>query len=125
MAANCQAILRLASAGRETCLTSAEVLQEVLHVLLRQNQSTRVLLAIRLATQAVDVVPLTVEEVIAAAETPVPAGLSARDRIHLATMRHYGITNIISADRAFDDVPGITRLDPARLDEWSETVFGS
>ena len=36
--------------------------------------------------------------------------LSARDAVHLAVMRIHSIRRILSFDRGFDGVPGITRL---------------
>jgi predicted nucleic acid-binding protein len=48
--------------------------------------------------------------------------LQARDLIHLAVMRRLGATRIVSSDRGFDAVPGVERLDPARFDEWRDTV---
>jgi hypothetical protein len=44
--------------------------------------------------------------------------LSARDLVHLAVMERLGVTSIVTADRAFDGVPGISRLDPARVASW-------
>ena len=38
--------------------------------------------------------------------------MAPRDWLHLAVMLNNGITDIISADRHFDDIEGITRLDP-------------
>lgn len=35
------------------------------------------------------------------------------EALHSAVMQRHGITKIISADRHFDDIPGITRFDPA------------
>ena len=32
---------------------------------------------------------------------------------------------IISADTDFDRLPGLTRLDPARVGEWSDAVLAS
>jgi predicted nucleic acid-binding protein len=49
-------------------------------------------------------------------------GLSSRDLIHLAVMERIGADTIITADRAFDVAPGITRLDPAALPGWRATV---
>ena len=37
--------------------------------------------------------------------------LTARDLLHLAVMKQHGITEIITADRKFDGVPGIRRID--------------
>ena len=36
--------------------------------------------------------------------------MSARDAVHLAVMRQYGIDQILSFDNGFDQFPGITRL---------------
>ena len=44
--------------------------------------------------------------------------LSARDLLHVAVMQRLGATRIASADRDFDAVSGIRRLDPARLAAW-------
>jgi predicted nucleic acid-binding protein len=36
--------------------------------------------------------------------------LTARDAIHLAVMREHGIEVILSFDRHFDGLPGVSRL---------------
>ncbi len=41
--------------------------------------------------------------------------IRGRDAVHAATALAYGIGTIISPDRAFDGIPGITRLDPTDL----------
>lgn len=38
-------------------------------------------------------------------------GLGANDRVHVATSRANDIPAIVSADRAFDGVPGLRRID--------------
>jgi len=38
-----------------------------------------------------------------------PGGISARDAIHIAIMRRYGISVIVSFDSGFDRHPGISR----------------
>lgn len=40
------------------------------------------------------------------------AALGANDRVHAATCRRYGIEAIVSADRGFDAVDGLHRVDP-------------
>lgn len=35
--------------------------------------------------------------------------------MHAATALAHGFTEIVSADTDFDDVPGLTRIDPADL----------
>jgi predicted nucleic acid-binding protein len=41
--------------------------------------------------------------------------MAPRDWLHLAVMLNNGITEIISVDRHFDDIEGITRIDPRKL----------
>ena len=36
--------------------------------------------------------------------------LQARDAIHIAVMQRHDIDRVLSFDRAFDEVPGLTRL---------------
>jgi predicted nucleic acid-binding protein len=38
--------------------------------------------------------------------------LGARDLVHVATCVHEGIAEIVSPDRAFDEVAELRRLDP-------------
>lgn len=38
--------------------------------------------------------------------------IRGRDAVHAATALAYGIETIVSPDRAFDGIPGITRIDP-------------
>ena len=57
------------------------------------------------------------EEILAAAFELKVHGLGANDRIHVATCHAYGIDTIFTADRAFDDAPGLRRVDPADLVE--------
>jgi uncharacterized protein len=40
-------------------------------------------------------------------------GLGTNDRVHVATCFAHEITTIITADRAFDAVPALHRIDPA------------
>jgi len=41
--------------------------------------------------------------------------IRGRDAVHAATAAAYGITRVISADRGFDAVPGLERIDPREL----------
>ena len=44
--------------------------------------------------------------------TTQPA-LPPRDALHAAVLQRHGLDHVISADRHFDVIAGITRLDPA------------
>ena len=41
--------------------------------------------------------------------------LDARDLVHVATCIHEGITEIVSPDRAFDQVAEVRRIDPVEF----------
>lgn len=124
-ASNCLEIVTTAANFRGTCVTSAEVLQEVLHVLGRRNEHARVDRAMELAVLSMEITALEANDVLAAARLPAPIGLSARDRVHLTTMQRLQVSTIVSADAAFDSFPGIRRLAPDALDDWRESVFGA
>jgi predicted nucleic acid-binding protein len=42
-------------------------------------------------------------------------GLGTNDRVHVATCRVHDISTIVTADRAFEAVPGLRRVDPSDL----------
>lgn len=41
--------------------------------------------------------------------------IRGRDAVHAATALAYGIDRIVSPDRAFDGIPGLTRVDPDQV----------
>jgi predicted nucleic acid-binding protein len=96
-------------------VTSSEVLQELLH---RYVSSGR-----RDAIEPVfDTLRAIVKEVLPVEEADILAAkdlvhahpkLSARDAVHAAVMRRREIKEILSFDRGFDAVSGITRLPAA------------
>lgn len=96
-------------------VTSAEIIQEILHRFSAGDQRP---LGAAMAESALDVfapvLPIT-ERVMR--EMPVlfrqhPA-LTARDLIHVSTCRAHGIDVIVSPDRGFDGIEGLSRIDPA------------
>jgi predicted nucleic acid-binding protein len=113
-----------ASAEKDRFLvTSAEVLQEVFHVLLRRGDLVQARFAVRLGAQNLEVATVSGDDILRAVAFPPMPGLQSRDLVHLATMARLGLTRIISTDRAFDGVAGIERLDPAAFATWHDTVF--
>ena len=64
------------------------------------------------------ILPVTVADVQRAVSLfPLYAvrGIPARDIIHAAVMQGHGMTQIISPDTHFDNIAGISRLDPLTL----------
>lgn len=81
--------------------TSAEVLQELLHVYLPVGRLEALDAALRLAGDLTATWPIDASDVRAARDLAASAaGLSARDLLHLAVCRRHGAGEILSFDRA-------------------------
>ena len=113
----CRRVMLAIGSGELAAVTSVEVVQELLHrfIAIRRGEIGR-----QLASDAMDtfapVLPIShalmrrVPDLAARYPT-----LAARDLVHVATCVHESITEIVSPDRAFDQVAEIRRLDPAEL----------
>ncbi|HEY3828753.1 MAG TPA: type II toxin-antitoxin system VapC family toxin [Solirubrobacteraceae bacterium] len=93
-------------------VTSSEVFQEILHRFVAIDRRDRIELAFETLKGVVeDVLAIEAADVFAAKDliqgNPL---LSARDALHVAVMRRCDLTEIVSFDRGFDAVVGITRL---------------
>ena len=110
----CVAVMNAVDERRIEAVTSAEVVQEILHrfLAIRRPDIANALARSTLDTFA-PVLPIThalmrrVPEL--AARYP---GLAARDLIHVATCIHEGIGEILSTDRGFDAVAEVRRIPP-------------
>jgi predicted nucleic acid-binding protein len=104
--------LEQAIAEERRLVTDAGVLQEILH---RYRAIDR-LDAIPPAMDAIlgvidEVFPIEERDVREAKDVLLASPrLSSRDALHLAVMRRHGVGAILSFDRGFDGVPGVTRL---------------
>jgi len=107
-----QRLLEAAIAAGERLVTSAEVLQEILHryVAIDRRQAIQ---------PAFDAILGVVDEVLAVGRADVERAkeivlgaprLSARDALHAAVMERGKIARVMSFDAGFDGVPGLTRL---------------
>jgi predicted nucleic acid-binding protein len=105
----------LTAIGKGTCRGVADVniIQEILHVALRKGRLEAGLAAIDALLDIVAVLPVEAADVPAMLDLArsVP-GLDAQDAPHLAVMRRYGISHIITADRRYAGVSDLTVLDP-------------
>lgn len=110
----CRAVIQRVLDGALDGVTSAEVIQEILH---RFSSGANRELGAAMARNALDVfapvLPVThlVMERMPALVEQHP-GLSARDLVHVATCLDEGIGIIVSPDRGLDAVPGLVRVDP-------------
>lgn len=98
--------------GRERLVTNAEVLQEILHRYVAINRPDAIQPAFNALLGVVDEVFSVDQAAVEQAKQVVLGhkGLSARDAVHLATMQIHGVKRIVTFDRGFDGVPGISRL---------------
>lgn len=107
-------ILQMVRGGDLDAATSTEVVQEIAHRFLAIRRPE---IARQLSTDVLDlfapVLPIThaLMRRVPELSRKYPA-LSARDLVHVATCIHEGIAEIISPDRAFDQVAEVRRIDP-------------
>lgn len=109
-----QRLIERAVAMRERLVTDAEVFQEVLHryVAIRRREAIQ---------PAFDALLGIVDDVFAVQLTDIqrarrlvlgPGELSARGALHVAIMHRQEVDQIMSFDRGFDAIPGVSRLRP-------------
>ena len=121
----CARILMLAAEHPRSFVTDAEILQELMH---RYLASGRWALGREVLQAFAEVMHGRIEPVyeedihVAAKLADQHAGVSARDFVHAAVMGRLGTGRIISADADFDRLPEVTRLDPADVGEWGESI---
>jgi predicted nucleic acid-binding protein len=97
---------------RQSLVTDAEVLQEILHRYVAIDRRDAIQPAFDALIGIVDQV-LAVDRSIAERAKQIVLGyrqLSARDAVHIAVMEHHGIEQIMTFDLGFDGFPGIRRL---------------
>jgi predicted nucleic acid-binding protein len=107
-----QRLLEKFISERQSLVTDAEVLQEILHRFGAIQRRDAIQPAFNALLGVVDeVLPVDRVAVERAKEIVLGySGLSARDAVHLAVMEYHGIDRILSFDSGFDQFPGVTRL---------------
>lgn len=112
---SCQQVLQDVAAGTLEAVTSTEVVQEILYVLVRRGFREKALvLAGEILQLFPELLPVTRPDMRRTMELlQQHPDVSVRDAVHVATMWNNGIRQIVSADRDFDRIGRIERLDPA------------
>jgi predicted nucleic acid-binding protein len=110
-------VIQKVGTGELDATTNTEVLQELLFVYSRRGQRS---VGISVVQDILDLIPdvLSVAKpdlVMAALLMGQYTHLNSRDAVHLATMRTNGIESIITADKHFDGIDGVTRVDPSEF----------
>ena len=105
------ALERIINRG-EKMVTSAEVMQEILHRYGALKRPDAIQPAFDALLGVVDeVFPVEAEDVKQARDVMMGLGkLSARDALHVAVMKRRGITRVLSFDSGFDAVGWVERV---------------
>lgn len=114
----CRAALRALVDREVPLVTSAEVLQEILHryVSIDRVDQARVVYGAAVAICR-EILPIAEPQTARALDLLLQhSHLPARDALHVAAMQDRGIRRILSADRDFDRVDAVDRVDPAEFD---------
>ena len=111
---SCQRFLRSLYMQSNEFLTNVEVLQEILHVLGRRGRRAEAAaLVLDVMRSLRSIIPIQASEINAAIgildEYPQ---ISTRDAVHAAVVRIHGLEGVVSVDRRFDVIRGVTRFDP-------------
>ncbi|HEX5526506.1 MAG TPA: type II toxin-antitoxin system VapC family toxin [Solirubrobacterales bacterium] len=107
----CLQVLEAVAAGEAQGRTSPAVLEEVWHVALRRFPGQLDGLVESALTIFSPLLPVTEESLKRALAIEHPA-LGPNDKLHVGTCQGEGIEVVLSADRGFDRVAGIERVDP-------------
>jgi predicted nucleic acid-binding protein len=106
--------------GHLAAAIDTEIIQEILY---RYGSLRQWELAVNMAsdvmTLASVVYPITAEDIHLTIDLFAGyayQGVTARDLIHVAVMKSNSLQVIVSVDEHFDQVEGITRIDPAQFD---------
>lgn len=107
-----QILLERITADREKIVTSAEVMQEIIHRYASLGRKDVILSAFKALLSYVDeVFAIEKADVLRASEiVQHPSGFAARDALHIAVMERHGIHRVLSFDADFDRWPGIERI---------------
>ena len=115
----CVWIMTEIAQGRLPAAISTEIIQEILYRYgaLRRWQVAATMSA-NLLTLVPTVYPVSTTDIrltVKLFQLYAPQGVNARDLVHAAVMKNNGLTIIISTDKHFDLIDGITRLDPQTI----------
>lgn len=116
---SCSWLMQELAEGRLNAAINAETIQEVLYrygsLRLWDIATTMGSALLDLASEVYPVRAADARQAIDLFQQYAPSGVRARDLLHVAVMQNNGLTEIISTDRHFDQIAGITRLDPQEM----------
>ena len=117
--ASCVWIMEEIVEGRLNVVADAEIIQEVLY---RFGAIQEWDLGARMATDLLAIVPVIYPVTADEARVAIslfheygPRGVTARDCLHAAVMKNHGFSEVLSTDKHFEMIEGLTRIDPQVL----------
>ena len=110
----CRRALLAATEQGTLLVTSTEVLQEILHYHAARRRPEDARTVYDAVTDICEeILPVTEQQTARTLELLVRhPGLPAREALHVATMETHGVERLLSADRHFDQIDTVTRVDP-------------
>ena len=116
---SCVWVLTEIANGRLEAVINTEIIQEVLY---RYSAIQQWQLGAQMAENLLDLIPVILPVTATDMKTAVSLftryasqGVKARDLLHTAVMHNHQLTHIISTDKHFDLIEGMTRLGPQAL----------
>ncbi|WP_022884451.1 type II toxin-antitoxin system VapC family toxin [Glaciibacter superstes] len=115
----CRGVMNAAAKGAFRPYASVEMIQELVHHRLRRTGDRSLAAADGRDVSAVCTLLNFDREVLDLSMSLIERipTIRGRDAVHAASALVYGIERIVSPDRAFDGIPGLTRVDPADFEQ--------
>jgi uncharacterized protein len=115
---SCRDIVQRATIGELKGEASADLLQELVHQRFRRTgDRVAAVAATRNVAKLISLHPLEADDVLRGlALFEAHPSLDARDAMFAALALNRGVDAILATDRAFDEVDGLERIDPADAD---------
>ncbi len=115
----CVSIIDAVTKDNLVAYTSAEVFQEILYRYFALDKRVEGIELCRQGLVICEILPVTSDDI----KKTLPLCqaypfLNSRDALHAAIMINHRISTIISADKHFDRLGEIKRVDPTKFDKW-------
>ena len=113
----CRRLMEMIDGGDHDFLTDSEMLQEILHVMRRRGRAA-------VGHSLVSGLIWSLRSVISIGSAEINAAMGllreypqidVRDAVHAAVVQLHGLEGVVSADRGFDVIRGVTRFDPMEM----------
>ncbi len=113
---SCSEIIRDVASGSLQASTSALVPIEVANALRKYGMANDIVDEVRaIFSLGLEVYSLDSADAQEAAEIYAATGISPYDCLHVAVMKRNGLSEIVFADKEFEKIPWIKRLDPKSM----------